>query len=165
MAKIIQWNCRGLRANFEELELLIKKYEPVALCLQELQVSDSYTLNNNLYTLISKLPHMPMGHRPHGCAGILIRKLLPHSVIPLNTSMQAVACRISTFQPLTLCFIYLPPSSFWIRADLFSLVSQLPPPVLLVGDFNAHNSLWGYADTNGKGLEVANFLLQSNLST
>jgi len=42
-------------------------------------------------------------------------------------------------------------------------VSQLPPPILLLGDVNAHNSLWGCVDTNAKGLEVATFLLQSNL--
>ena len=32
-----------------------------------------------------------------------------------------------------------------------------------MGDFNAHNSLWGCADTNAKGLELATFLLQTNL--
>ena len=159
----IQWNCRGIRANYEELELLVAKYNPVALCLQELQVSDTYTPNNELYNLISKLPHIPTGHRPHGGAGILIRKDLPHSVIPLNTSIQAVACRVSTFQPITICSIYLPPSYSWKHTELLTLVSQLPPPILLRGDFNAHNSLWGCTDTNGKGLEVANFLLQSNL--
>jgi exonuclease III len=78
MAKIIQWNCRGLRANFEELELLIKNYEPVGICLLELQVSDSYILDNNLYILLSKLSHIPTGHRPHGGASILIRKDLPY---------------------------------------------------------------------------------------
>ena len=82
MAKIIQWNCRGLRANFEELELPIKNYEPVAICLQEVQVSDSYILDNNLHILLSELPHIPTGHRPHGGAGILIRKDVPYSVIP-----------------------------------------------------------------------------------
>ena len=159
----IQWNCRGIRANYEELELLVAKYNPVALCLQELQVSDTYTPNNELYNLITKLPHIPTGHRPHGGAGILIRKDLSHSVIPLNTSIQAVACRVSTFQPITLCSIYLPPSCSWKHTELLTLVSQLPPPIILMGDFNAHNSLWGCTDTNGKGLEVANFLLQSNL--
>ena len=140
-----------------------KIYEPVAICLQELQVSDSYILDNNVHILISKLPHIPTDHRPHGGAGILIRKDLPYCVIPLNTALQAVACRVSTFQPLTLCYLYLPPSSSWRHSDLLSLVSQLPPPpVLLMGDFNAHNSLWGCAETNGKGLEVATFLLQSN---
>jgi len=29
-----------------------------------------------------------------------------------------------------------------------------------LGDFNAHNSLWGCVDTNAKGLEIATFLLQ-----
>jgi len=43
------------------------------------------------------------------------------------------------------------------------MVSQLPPPVLLLGDFNAHNSVWGCVDTNAKCLELATFLLQSNL--
>ena len=154
MAKIVQWNCRGSRANFEELDILVAKYKPVAFCLQELHVSDSYTLDNNLYTLMSKLPHIPTGHRPHGGTGILIRKDLPHSVIPLNTPLQAVACRVFTFQPLTLYTTsYLPPSCSWKHVELLSLVSQLPPPILLIGDFNAHNSLWGCADTNCKGLE------------
>ena len=32
---IIQWNCRGLRSNREEIEWLISKYSPAAICLQE----------------------------------------------------------------------------------------------------------------------------------
>ena len=70
---MIQWNCRGLRANFEKLELFMKNYESVGIRLQELHVSDSYILDNNLHILLSKLPHIPTGHRPHGGAGILIR--------------------------------------------------------------------------------------------
>jgi len=45
---------------------------------------------------------------------------------------------------------------------IFSLVSQLPP-ILLLGDFNCHNSTWVGVDNNAKGLKVASFLLQSNL--
>jgi len=32
-----------------------------------------------------------------------------------------------------------------------------------LGDFNAHYSLWGCVDANANGLEIAKFLLQSNL--
>ena len=32
---IIQWNCRDLRSNREDIEMLISKYSPAALCLQE----------------------------------------------------------------------------------------------------------------------------------
>ena len=113
MAKINQWNCRGLRANSEEHELLMKNYEPVAICLQELQVSDSYILDNNLHIMLIELPHIPTGHRPHGGARVLIREDLPYSVIPLNTTLRAIAWGVLTFQPLTLCSLCLPPSSSW----------------------------------------------------
>ena len=32
---IIQWNCRGLRANFTDFRLLCDKYNPIVCCLQE----------------------------------------------------------------------------------------------------------------------------------
>ena len=32
---VIQWNCRGLRPNFDELTLLIVKYNLLAVYLQE----------------------------------------------------------------------------------------------------------------------------------
>jgi hypothetical protein len=101
--------------------------------------------------------------RPTGGAGILVRKVVPHSRISLNTPLQAVACRISTPRPLTLCSIYLPPHSSWDQADLMALVAQLPSPALLLGDFNAHHTLWGCNSINAKGEEVADFLLSSNM--
>ena len=43
---ILQWNCRSIKANFEELTLLINEQKPVAVCLQEtfLKDSDKFTL-------------------------------------------------------------------------------------------------------------------------
>ena len=32
---ILQWNCRSLKANIEELNILVDKEKPVAICLQE----------------------------------------------------------------------------------------------------------------------------------
>jgi len=40
---------------------------------------------------------------------------------------------------------------------------SIAPPILLLGDFNAHINLWGCVDIKAKGVEVAAFLLQSNL--
>ena len=44
---ILQWNCRSVKANFEELNLLINEKKPVAICLQEtfLKDSDKFSLN------------------------------------------------------------------------------------------------------------------------
>ena len=45
MATILQWNCRGLKGNFNELKLLAQKYNPPVIALQEthLKPSDNVT--------------------------------------------------------------------------------------------------------------------------
>ena len=37
---IIQWNCQGLAANRQELELLAQKYNASVICLQETTLKD-----------------------------------------------------------------------------------------------------------------------------
>ena len=48
--RIIQWNCRGLKANYEETLLLLKDYEPAAHCLQETDLKDSDNISIRNYT-------------------------------------------------------------------------------------------------------------------
>jgi len=40
MANIVQLNCQGFRTILNVTKLIIQKFEPVALCWQELQVSE-----------------------------------------------------------------------------------------------------------------------------
>ena len=40
-SSILQWNCRGLRLNFNELQLLISQYDPKIICLQETKLSEN----------------------------------------------------------------------------------------------------------------------------
>ncbi len=154
---------RGLRANYSELELLMTTFRPAAFCLQELLISDFYVFQNRQYTFLKKLPDTDSNTRPNGGAGILIRKDIAYSAVTVKSPLQAVASRISLPQPVTLCSVYLPPTSSWNYTDLLSLVSSLPSPVILMGDFNSHSTLWGCSSTNQKGLEMETFLLQSNL--
>ena len=45
--KIIQWNCRGLKLNFNEVSILISEYNPFVFCFQEtfLKPDDNISLN------------------------------------------------------------------------------------------------------------------------
>ena len=45
--KLIQWNCRGLKANFNELLLLLTGLCPSIICLQEtfLKPSDNFKVS------------------------------------------------------------------------------------------------------------------------
>ena len=38
---ILQWNCRSVKATFEELHNLINERKPVAVCLQDTFLKDS----------------------------------------------------------------------------------------------------------------------------
>ena len=70
--KILQWNCRGIRANYEELQLLLNKYNPKVVCLQETFLKDKNQLNIKHFQLYNHL--YKDGHRASGGVSILIRK-------------------------------------------------------------------------------------------
>ena len=63
---------------------------------------------------------------------------------------------------VTVCSVsvYLPPSS----SDIENLISRLPPPIVLLDDFNAHNKHWGCSKNDSKGKIIGDLMLQHNLS-
>ena len=54
----------------------------------------------------------------------------------------------------TICLIYLPPTDQVTNEDMRDLLEQLPAPIILLGDFNAHNQ-WRSVkiSTRGRMLE------------
>jgi len=50
MYSLLQWNCRGFRANFNEVQLLTQKYNPQAVCLQETLLQDTDNIDFRGYT-------------------------------------------------------------------------------------------------------------------
>ena len=55
---IVQWNCRGVRPNFEEIKSLLIDNKPVAVCLQETFLKDTDTINFKGIVLLQCLPEM-----------------------------------------------------------------------------------------------------------
>ena len=123
--RIIQWNCRGLKANYEETLLLLKDYEPSALCLQETHLKDTDTISIRNYTAF----HTFSANNERAVGGVsifIINNNAPHSHIPLNTNLQAVAVSIPIHRVITLCSNYIPPRSRLSPKDLDHLIPQLP---------------------------------------
>ncbi|KAG5866603.1 hypothetical protein JTB14_018031 [Gonioctena quinquepunctata] len=81
--------------------------------------------------------------RASGGTSVFISSDLYSTYLPLNTDFEAVA--VTTWSPnkLTICSIYIPPSHTLTECELVDLIYQLPPPFIIVGDFNAHNEMWG----------------------
>ena len=158
---IIQWNCRGVNANFEELSLLISEHKPVAVCLQETFLKDNHTFSLRNHSIYHK--SSPAGGRACGGVAILVNNSVPHEPITLQTSLQVNAVKLSLNKTITLCSVYLPPSMPLGFDGLHELVAQLPKPFLMVGDFNSHNTLWGCEDTNPKGRQLEEFISEHDL--
>src|ERR1041384_1433544 len=123
MARFIQWNCRGAKPNFNEIQLLLNSLNPVALCLQETYLLDPLSFDRH-YTTLIKQAHIT-GARPHGGVSILVNNSVPHSPIQLITNLQAVAVRITAHKVITVCSLYLPPGSPVDMNDLTDLLNQL----------------------------------------
>ena len=158
---LLQWNCRGLRANYEELLLICKNYKPVVVGLQETHLQPSVKTNVAGYSFLRKDSHS--GTSIHGVA-LLISSSVLFSEVKLDTPLQAVAARVSLHRTITVCSLYLPPSETVSKDELLRLFSQLPAPFIILGDFNGHSPLWGSDDHNTRGREVEKAIEEFDLS-
>ena len=104
-AGIIQWNCRGFKANYEEIKRLVVDNNPMVVCLQETHLGDS-SGNFKGYDSYNKTAISPVECRAIGGSSILVKGGIPHDVIQLNTNLQAVAIKV-TLHRLYSLFIFL----------------------------------------------------------
>ena len=161
MSSILQWNIRGLKSNFHELSLLLNGINSNVLCLQETKLPENHSFSLKGYSAYHNI-HTG-GEIACGGNSILVKKAILHKTVPFKTSLQAIAVRVTLHRPITVCSVYLPPNSKPSRQELENLISQLPSPFLMVGDFNARSPLWGNEDTNQKGKMMEDLLLKNNV--
>lgn len=158
---IIQWNCRGIKANFSELQQLAALFNPLAFCLQETHLLPSHTVTLKNYSMFNV--YGPNVQRPSGGAAILVRNDLIHSHLVVTTHLQVVAVRLTLHKVITLCSVYIPPAVAVTLQDLDILLAQLPPPYIFLGDFNAHNPAWGGTYSNSKGKVMEDFIAATDI--
>ena len=148
---IIQWNCRGLRSNREDIELLIAKYAPAAICLQETRLKPHQLPTFKYYTAYYK-----SNLNGHGGVCILVKNTCIQSQVVFQADMQAVAVCISVGKKtFTVASVYLPPSEKFKKLAFIRMIQSFSTPYLVLGDFNGHSYLWGsqQQNENGKAME------------
>jgi len=161
--KLIQWNCRGLRSNFDELSLLIQNHNPIAVCLQETFLKETDNINIRGFNLYNKFQETESG--VSGGVSIIVNGNIPQNVVNLQTNLQAVAVRITAHKTLSICSVYLPPRNHFNfnPGDLQDLIEQLPIPFILMGDFNGHHTMWGCEDVNIRGKQLEDLILKNDI--
>ena len=141
------------------ISILLAEADPTAACLQETFLTADKTIKvNNNTTYCSHA--VEVNGTPHGRVAQWVKNGIPHSKISLNTSLQAITLRIILQRVMTVCSIYLPPTAKYDNAVIDNFITQLPSPVLLLGDFNAHSHLWGCHKTTIHGKLIEDFLIK-----
>ena len=103
--RIIQWNCRGLRSNYNEILLLLSLLSPSVFCLQEtfLKTDDQLNIRDfNTYNYIYS-----EGQRPSGGSSKLVHSSCPQREIKLVTNLQAIAVSVTLDKEITICSVYI----------------------------------------------------------
>ena len=78
---VLQWNCRGFQANFNELQILKQDFNPVAYCLQETYLKETTNIDFRQYNTYHKSVD---AQRASGGSAILVKNNVIHSQIPLK---------------------------------------------------------------------------------
>jgi len=162
----IQWNIRSLQANREELNIMLSSHNPIVFSLQETFIGNGDNCVFRNYNFYHKAGTTGTTNRTfHGGVGMLVNSSFPHCRVNLQTDLQAVATRVTCGnRTITICSLYIPPSNLVTAEQLEDLVNQLPPPLMVLGDFNAHSTLWGDNKVDRRGKLVENVILKHNLS-
>ena len=104
--KIIQWNCRGLRSNYNDLAILLQEHSPSAVCLLETNLKPNTNIRFENYSIVNCFG--PANNERACCgASIFVKDGTPHQHIALNTNLQVAAVNMNCHRPMMICSVYL----------------------------------------------------------
>ena len=157
---IMQWNLQSYYTKFTELKLILNRYHPACISLQETLIKHRIANPPSQYQLY-KSPIVRNDGHERGAA-ILIHNSIHHEQIHLHTTLQAVAITIFLNKLYTICSLYIPHHNVQ-RNEIEELVDQLPRPFVIQGDFNARSRLWGDTEENARGRMLEDIILNNDI--
>ena len=161
MINIIQWNINGYTNNYNQLLILIKKYSPKIITLQETHI---HSTNNIPVPINYSLYNTNKSQNTHGGAAILIHNSIQHQQILLNGDLDATAVQLQSTIKFTTISIYIPPHFTFNTINLEQTISSINTPSIITGDFNSWHQTWGSNKNNKKGQILNDFINANELT-
>lgn len=158
---ILQWNCNGLYAHIAELKLLLNELDPFLFCIQETRFKHDHIPQLKGFNCVFHNHYNE--NNASGGVMICVKSGFRYIEIDLNSNLQAVAIEVYYPQRFTICNIYLPPNQIINQIDIEHIINILPKPFILLGDMNAHSTMWGSYKQNNSGKTFENIILNSGL--
>ena len=92
MSVLLQWNCRGLFPNYDDITFLLDEHRPAAFCLQETHLKESHSNVIRHFNVFRKDRLNPSV--ASGGAAVVVQRTVPSTEVTLETSTESVAVRI-----------------------------------------------------------------------
>ena len=180
--RILQYNCRTIQANYNQLANLLYQLNIHVLLVQEWSSQQILTTPTLIRPTFN---HYTWYDNNSNRSGILIHNSIPaqqiHIPTPPNiqisdTSEQTVWIQIfgNNHTPsLILCSIYINPhstTSLQLLSHQFLKAKEISPRILIGGDFNSKHRLWGSPESSSgftqaytRGEYVVDFITNNHL--
>ena len=123
------------------------------LVLQDTHIPDDKIsrLNINGFDLVHHI-----GHNKHDLATYVSKNKSFLDIKQVTGNEHTIGIRIGN---LTIFNVYKPSSSQWNA----SVLPVSEHPVIYIGDFNSHNTEWGYSDDNEEGERLSDWAAINHL--
>ncbi|XP_025416794.1 uncharacterized protein LOC112688000 [Sipha flava] len=158
--KILQWNPNGFYSKLDEINLLLNKYCPISICLQETNFINDKVCSLNNYTTYYK--NRTNAGRVSGGVAIYVNSNYHSEEIIINTNLEVIAVNVLIKNSITICNLYLPNYQNFEQSDIQNIINQLPSPYIILGDFNSHSPLWGCSTLDSRGSKIEQTLYSNN---
>ena len=123
---ILHWNICGFHSHRNYLRDLLSIFKPQIICLQETFLVQPAT----------SIPNYHYINSPHSiAASILIHHKTPYIYLNIETTIPCTVTNLHSTLDYHHLFIYHLPINIDFD-NLHDLISQLPSPLMIVGDFN-----------------------------
>ena len=136
------WNARSLFRKTAKLQTYLRDSLPSVVRLCEIWLPPHLALNLPGYSIFRRDRHQGRG----GDVLLALRDGLLYSSLPLpqwaGGHLEVVAARVSLLRSsLTVTVIYNPGGAATSQ-EFEHYIASLPPPVIIMGNFNAHHQCW-----------------------
>jgi hypothetical protein len=153
LQSILQWNCRSIRNKKSDFTFLLNKYKPSIIVLNETWLKPGSTFKVSGYSCLRC-------DRSDGRSGtaLLVNSSISFKLYTVPTPVNNFSIIAAIVNNICVVSIYIPHPSIPILEEVNSIINILPKPLLLIGDLNAHHTMWGCSKIDTCGNFIVDIL-------
>lgn len=138
LTHFLQWNSRSIIPKKPDLINLINNHSVSVAAISETWLRTGSRFRVPGFSCLRE-------DRADGRAGcaLLIKRSFPFSQIPLPPHTQEINAVAATIMGINFISIYIPHPNVSLIPDLSTILFSVPSPLIILGDFNCHNTSWG----------------------